>query len=294
MNVRTLLATSIIALTGASSTSAQKLQYIAPLTGASQSPPNGSPGVGSAVVTFDFSGNTTMRVQAIFANLTGTVTAANINATTPTPRAGTADVATQLPTLTGFPSGATFGQYDHTFDMSLASTYNPAFIAASGGTVSFARGALQSAVANAQAYFNIKTTTFPNGEIRGFFEFNDLRGDFNHNNAVDAADYVVWRNSNGQMGAGLPADANLDGKVDIADYDFWRKNFGHVFIQSIGGASGSQAGLSAASIPEPASVALLTIGLGAMRTLRRRYGTRRSTASSGQPAPPVPATVRRP
>jgi hypothetical protein len=53
-----------------------------------------------------------------------------------------------------------------------------------------------------------------------------LPGDYNADSTVNLADYVVWRNSLGQGGAGLAADGNGNGVVDQADYDLWRANFG--------------------------------------------------------------------
>jgi hypothetical protein len=55
-----------------------------------------------------------------------------------------------------------------TLDMSLASTWNPAYITANGGTPAGAEAAFVTAVQNGQAYFNIHTSTFGGGEIRGF------------------------------------------------------------------------------------------------------------------------------
>jgi serralysin len=53
-----------------------------------------------------------------------------------------------------------------------------------------------------------------------------FRGDFNGDGIVDAADYSVWRNSLGQTGAGLAADADANNRVDIADYLIWKTNLG--------------------------------------------------------------------
>jgi hypothetical protein len=53
-----------------------------------------------------------------------------------------------------------------------------------------------------------------------------LPGDYNQSGAVDAADYVVWRRSHGQVGNGLPADGNGNGHIDGGDYNVWRANFG--------------------------------------------------------------------
>ena len=45
--------------------------------------------------------------------------------------------------------------------------------------------------------------------------------DYNHNGVVDGADYVVWRNTLGQMGPGLAADGNHNNEIDHGDYDLW-------------------------------------------------------------------------
>lgn len=141
--------------------------YTTVLSGANESPPNASMGGGAAIVTFDLD-LVTMRVQTTFAGLTGDVTAAHIHCCTAVPGAGNVGVASQLPSFIGFPVGATFGLYDHSFDMSLASSYNPAFINANGGTVSTAFSALLAGVDAGRAYLNIHTTFAPAGEIRGF------------------------------------------------------------------------------------------------------------------------------
>lgn len=69
-------------------------------------------------------------------------------------------------------------------------------------------------------------------------------GDYSGNGAVDAADYVLWRNTLGQSGAGLAADGNANQTIDSVDYSMWRVRFGNA------GGSGSAL---AAAIPEPAS-----------------------------------------
>jgi hypothetical protein len=51
-------------------------------------------------------------------------------------------------------------------------------------------------------------------------------GDFNLDGIVDATDYTVWRNSVGQTGLGLLADANGDGVVNGTDYTLWKADFG--------------------------------------------------------------------
>jgi hypothetical protein len=141
--------------------------FDANLSGPAESPPNASPGTGFAMVTFDNSANT-MEVNVTFSGLTGTTTASHIHAATASPGTGTASVATTTPYFTGFPIGVTSGTYDNVFDMTQASSYNPSYITANGGTTATAETALLNAMLADESYLNIHTTTFPGGEIRGF------------------------------------------------------------------------------------------------------------------------------
>lgn len=141
--------------------------YTAVLNGPSEVSPNASPGIGSATVTID-SGLSTMRVEESFSGLLGNVTASHIHCCTSVPETGTAGVASMTPAFLGFPTGVTTGSYDHTFDMTLASSYNAPFITGHGGTVSSAFSALVAGLNGGDAYVNIHTDSFPGGEIRGF------------------------------------------------------------------------------------------------------------------------------
>lgn len=143
------------------------IQYSANLNGSNEAPVNASPGTGMALITFDDVLNT-MRVQVSFADLLGNTTAAHIHCCTASPMTGTAGVATTTPTFLGFPLGVTSGTYDITLDMLASSSYNPSFVTANGGTPASAEAVLFSGMASGSAYFNIHSSMFGGGEIRGF------------------------------------------------------------------------------------------------------------------------------
>jgi len=141
--------------------------YNVSLTGPGEAPPNASPGLGTGIVTIDDILNT-MRVQVQFSGLLGTTTNSHIHCCTTVPLTGAAGVATTTPTFAGFPLGVTSGTYDQTLDLTLPTSYNPAFVAANGGTTASAEAVLLAGTVAGESYLNIHTTSFPGGEIRGF------------------------------------------------------------------------------------------------------------------------------
>ena len=85
-----------------------------------------------------------------------------------------------------------------------------------------------------------------------------LAGDYNDNGAVDAADYVAWRDNLGGSVV-LPNDP-IGGVIGPAQYDQWKANFG------TGGGGGALAG---AAVPEPTCALLFVAGLFCFFTGRR-------------------------
>lgn len=156
-----LLASAMLPVSGAS---AAQLVYEAALSGANEAPPIVSPGTGFTTVTYDDFAHT-LRVQFTFADLIGTTTGAHIHVLIPP--ALTGGVATQVPSFGGFPLGVTSGNYDSTFDLTMASSWNPVFITNSGGTPSAAEAAFAEALSEGRTYLNIHTNSSPGGEIRG-------------------------------------------------------------------------------------------------------------------------------
>jgi hypothetical protein len=158
-----LLAGAVFALPA----TAHVLDFSTTLTGPNEAPPNASPGTGTAFVSLD-TDLATLHVVVDFKDLIGTTTASHIHCCTDVAGAGTASVATQLPTFPDFPLGVTSGHFDKTFDLTQASSYNTGFINNHGGTVGTAFNALIAGLNEGKAYLNIHTSEFPGGEIRGF------------------------------------------------------------------------------------------------------------------------------
>jgi CHRD domain/PEP-CTERM motif len=153
-----------------SSAFAIPITYTAFLSGPAESPPNNSAGVGFAMAIIDTTAHT-LTVSASFSGLGSPTTASHIHCCTTDPLnlTQTAGVATQTPSFNGFPLGVTSGTFGPmTFDLTLASSWNPAFITANGGTPASAEATLAGGLAAGKAYYNIHTSNFPNGEIRGF------------------------------------------------------------------------------------------------------------------------------
>jgi hypothetical protein len=88
-------------------------------------------------------------------------------------------------------------------------------------------------------------------------------GDYNGNGFVDAADYVVWRDMEGQaVTPNSEADGDGDGTIGPGDYDYWRARFGNAI------GSGAEVG---AAVPEPSALALvLFAALGCLAPRRNR------------------------
>ncbi len=158
---------AVVLMGAVPSAQAAVVSYSAVLDGPSEFPANASPGLGIAQVDIDAVAHT-MHVHVVFSDLLGTTTASHIHAPTLVAGTGTAGVATTTPTFAGFPLGVTFGTYDNTLDMTLASSYNPTYVTNNGGTTASAEVALFSAIAAGKAYLNIHSTAYAGGEIRGF------------------------------------------------------------------------------------------------------------------------------
>jgi hypothetical protein len=72
--------------------------------------------------------------------------------------------------------------------------------------------------------------THSNYEFQLTFAPSDLHGDYNRDGRVNAADYVLWRNTLGDSVSTAYAGADGNGNlvVDQPDYRIWKENFGRV------------------------------------------------------------------
>jgi hypothetical protein len=94
-------------------------------------------------------------------------------------------------------------------------------------------------------------------------------GDANFDGQVNLADFGILRGDFGDEGRSA-ADFNLDGKIDLADFGLLRANFGDSLFGTAATGDGDVATMDlwAGTVPEPATLSLLTAG--ALSLLRRR------------------------
>ena len=137
------------------------------MSGLNEAVPNASPGTGSATIFLDTVAHV-LTLDITFAGLLDETTASHIHCCTQTPGVPPIGVATQTPTFLDFPLGVTSGTYFHTFDTTLASSFNASFVAANGGTAAGAEAALLAGMLAGRAYLNIHTLFAGGGEILGF------------------------------------------------------------------------------------------------------------------------------
>ena len=164
--MKTPLAIAAALLLATSAAQAQAFSFAAALE--PEAP--GATGSGTVIVGFDV-GAQTLSIDALFFGLSGLTTVAHIHCCTAAPNTGTVGVAVTPGTLPGFPVGVNFGIYSTVLDLDSASTYTAGFLNNfGGGTAAGASAALLAGMNDGTAYFNVHSSTFPGGEIRGFLQ----------------------------------------------------------------------------------------------------------------------------
>lgn len=172
MSARHLLAAVALALL-APAAQAELLRYQATLA------PETPTATGSGAVSFVFDTDTLLlQIDASWSGLSGPTTVAHIHCCTALPGSNplipafggsaTVGVAVTPTTLPGFPGGLTSGSYSQAINLDVSTSYVGGFVTANGGTVASARAAVLSGMSDGRAYFNIHSSAFTGGEIRGF------------------------------------------------------------------------------------------------------------------------------
>jgi autotransporter-associated beta strand protein len=159
-------------------------------------------------------------------------------------------------------SGSTADRLAITGNLDLSALNNFLDVTGSGTgpwTIATYTGMLTGTFENVTSGYMVNYGSGTNSSVTLSFQPPGLLGDFNEDDKVDAADYVVWRKN----GTGpLPNDNGLTTSADR--FNLWRANFGNMAPGS-GGGSGAEG-----TVPEPTSAALLLVGLALGCWARRR------------------------
>lgn len=160
---KTLLSLGVVMLTTAPAYAATT--FTSRLSGLSEIPnANNSAGTGVATAAF-FNANNSIRLTGSFQNLTGLSLLGHLHCCSS--RTANSAQAIDFSENPGFALGVRSGSFDLTYDLLNATTYTAAFLAASGGTALGARNRLFAGLNNELGYFNIHSTVFRGGELRG-------------------------------------------------------------------------------------------------------------------------------
>lgn len=89
-------------------------------------------------------------------------------------------------------------------------------------------------------------------------------GDYNGDGSVDAADYIVWRNSFGtNVAPGSGADGSGNGVIDTDDHTLWALYYG--------AESGPGSPVDLAAVPEPTAIGTALVSICLVAWGRRRW-----------------------
>jgi hypothetical protein len=161
--VLSVLALAASGLAAVSTAQAQDNLWRAVEVGALESPANTSSGYGITAIDLGTAG--LLRLDTQWKFLDGMTTDAHIHCCSTSAVTGDAPIA--VPFM-NFPTGTQFGSFTGAIDLTKDSSFDSAFLANNGGTAATATTALMAGINAHEAYVNIHTDKFPNGEIRGW------------------------------------------------------------------------------------------------------------------------------
>lgn len=127
----------------------------------------GATGSGTGSAIYDDASHL-LQMQATFNGLSGNVSVTHFHGATTIPGAGTTGIMVGNPSLPNFPVGANNGTYSQTLDLTQSTVYNSGYLGTHGGNVAAAESAFITAANQGRVYWNIHSSTFGGGEIRGF------------------------------------------------------------------------------------------------------------------------------
>ena len=152
-----LLGAAAVAIAASPATAATIFKTI--LSGANETAPNASPATGTGTLSLSFD-RRFATVNVDFANLLAPMTGGHAHCCAL--QGANAGVAINF-----LPPSITTGSFSRMYDLTLASSYTGGFITASGGTVALAQTRFVNALYAGSVYYNLHTSSFPGGEIRG-------------------------------------------------------------------------------------------------------------------------------
>lgn len=161
--LRSLCGAALVgALLSASAANAAILEFTAPLglTGGQEFPSNATSAIGTGTASYD-TDTLMLQVDLTWSGLSSAATAAHMHCCS-----GPGANSNIAVSFGGFPSTVS-GMYSNMFDLGDVTSFGATFIGLNGGTADSARAALLAGLGEDLAYFNIHTTSFPGGEIRG-------------------------------------------------------------------------------------------------------------------------------
>lgn len=154
-------------LSGSTQPCSSSLCFTSTLSGSAVVPPNKSPGKGKAQLTLNAYGG--MQIHGDFSKLTGTTTAASIGILSEYGSISQLTTVTSAHGMHSFPSGKVSDSFNFALHLNDLASFQKGYLIAYNSSVVDAANAFVDAVDSKNAYFTIMTTTYPNGEITGYF-----------------------------------------------------------------------------------------------------------------------------